>query len=89
MMDQERWNKLRETFDTEELFWENGDWCDANELDYDLMDWLECSTTRPSFDMMLLFDKHGYPVLCKERDSFGWLIGAVFDKKTGKEIVFG
>ena len=89
MMDQERWGKLKETFETEELFWEHGDWCNAYDLDYDIEDWLECSTTRPSFCMIHEFDLHGYSVFPTERDSFGWLIGAVLDRKTGKEIIFG
>jgi len=89
MMDQERWSKLQEAFDTEELFWKDGDSCDANELDFNIMEWLECSGTSPSCEMMNLFRDHGYSVLCKERDSFGWLIGAVLDRKTGKEIIFG
>ena len=89
MMDQEKWTKLKQTFDTEELFWENGTWCDANELDFDIMEWLECDSTCPSGRMIQEFREHGYSVYPTDRDSFGWLVGAVADRRTKKEIIFG
>lgn len=90
MMNDERWNKLRETFDNEKLFAEQN-WIDGDDesLELNLQDWLECDSRSPSGRMMQEFSRHGYRVYAGERDSFGWLIGVVQDKKTGKEICFG
>ena len=88
MMDQAKWNKLNEAFDTEENWWEPG----ANndyDLGIDLFDWLDCSTSRPSGTMIQEFNNHGYDVECYERDSFGWLVAGVKEKKSGKVILFG
>ena len=88
MMDQEKWAKLEETFNDETQEWESG--CiDYTTLDFDIMGWLDCSTRGPSWEMMAEFEKNGYKVVCHERDSFGWLIGGVRQKSTGKEIIFG
>lgn len=90
MMDQEKWTLLRETFDNEANFGEEG-WYSANEgyPPFDLMEWLECSTVRPSLKMVEIFQDHGYDVYPAERDSFGWLIGVVKDRTTKRRISFG
>ena len=88
MMDQNRWNKLEEVFDNEELFWQD-DGIGEEETELNLMDWLECDSTRPSGKMIREFNDHGYRVFAAERDSFGWLIGCVMQGKTGKKIYFG
>ena len=90
MMDQKNWDLLRETFDNGDNFDEE-DWYIANEgyPPFNLMEWLECSTVRPSFRMMDEFYKHGYDVYPAEKDSFGWLIGVVCDRKTDRRISFG
>lgn len=100
MMNEERWTKLRETFDNEanfEAFTEN-DWTTYwyttgipgdEGIAADLFDWLECSSSRPSIDMIREFREHGYNVRPGERDSFGWLTGIVHDTVTGRNICFG
>lgn len=88
MMDQSRWDKLKEVFDNEELFWESN--CiEEGEAGIDLFDWLDCDSRSPSGAMKKEFLDHGYVVKKVEGDSFGWLIGCVQELKTGKEIIFG
>lgn len=101
MMNQERWTKLRETFDDESKFEKERIDDDYYEEWYttgvpgdlgiasDLFDWLECSGCRPSLEMMREFREHGYSVRAGERDSFGWLTGIVHDSVTGRNICFG
>ena len=100
MMNEERWNKLRETFDDEskfEKFEEDGwvtEWYTTGipgdeGIAAELFDWLECSSSRPSIEMMREFMEHGYNVRRGEGDSFGWLTGIVHDNKTGRNICFG
>ena len=90
MMDQGNWTKLREEFDNKDNFNEAG-WYTANDgyPPFSLEDWLECSTMMPAWRMMDEFEKNGYHVYAGERDSFGWLIGVVEDKRTGRKMTFG
>lgn len=90
MMDQRKWEILDEAFQKDEKFSEEGY---ANDYDFeniDLMDWLECDSRGPSWDMIDEFLDNGYSVFAIEKDSFGWLIGGV-QKKEGSEriITFG
>lgn len=101
MMNEERWTKLRETFDNEanfEPFTEDGYttyWYNTGVpgdlgIAADLFDWLECSGCRPSNAMIKEFQEHGYNVRPGDRDSFGWLTGIVCDSAvTGRYICFG
>ena len=100
MMNEERWAKLRETFDNEANFeaFEEDDYTEywyttgiPGDLGIasDLMDWLECSSVCPNYKMVQEFKDHGYSVRPGERDSFGWLTGVVRDSITGRKICFG
>ena len=98
MMNEERWAKLRETFDDaskfEKIEEDGSEWYTTGipgdlGIAGDLYDWLECSSTRPSFEMTQEFRDHGYRVYPGERDSFGWLTGIVRDSVTGRKICFG
>lgn len=90
MMNPERWKELEETFKKDEDFDKDGYYVANNGYpEFDVMDWLECSTTSPSWRMMDIFRNHGYDVYPGEKDSFGWLIGIVEEKKSGRRIVFG
>ena len=102
MMNEERWAKLRETFDDESKFvkevFDDGEyieeWYDSGipgdlGIASDLFDWLECSGCRPSSEMMKEFREHGYNVRRGDGDSFGWLTGIVHDSVTGRNICFG
>lgn len=99
-MTEERWKQLRETFDDPNNFEEidedgwKSEWYTTGVpgklgIAADLYNWLECSSTRPSNDMIRKFAEHGYRVHPGERDSFGWLTGVVTDKTTGRNICFG
>lgn len=90
MMTEENWKQLEDEFKKNECFDENN-WYTANGgyPPFDLMDWLDCSSTRPSWDMVDEYKRRGYRVFPVERDSFGWLIGAVEDNKSGRRITFG
>lgn len=100
MMNEERWTKLRETFDNEANFekvTEDGyteEWYTTGipgdlGISGELMDWLECTSTRPSYDMIREFRNHGYSVYPGDHDSFGWLVGIVHDSVTDRKICFG
>ena len=91
MMTEEKWKQLEQVFRKEDNFNDEG-WFDNDgekRLPFDLMACLDCNSTRPSWDMMDEFRRHGYRVDPVERDSFGWLIGAVQDNRTGRRIAFG
>lgn len=91
MMTEENWKQLEQEFEKDEMFdkdgWYIGDEC--GNPPFNLMAWLECSSTRPSWKMTCEFVDRGYRVYPEELDSFGWLIGTVVDKKTGRKITFG
>lgn len=89
MMNQDDWNKLRETFNDETKFDHDGYYCEDDGFDFEIMDWLECSSVSPSWNMKQEFARHGYYVYPGESDSFGWLIGIVKDRTTGRMITFG
>lgn len=101
MMNQERWDKLRETFDDGSKFEKVEDEWGYTEEWYttgipgdegiagELFDWLECSSSRPSSAMIKEFNDHGYSVRRGDGDSFGWLTGIVRDSVTGRKICFG
>lgn len=96
MMDQKRWELLEKAFeeaDKFELDEESGYWEWSHDSEFEgmnLMDWLECNSMRPDYKMWDEFTKHGYTVFAAEKDSFGWLVGAV--KRTDnpkRRIAFG
>lgn len=96
MMNAERWKMLRDTFDdgTKFKIFDGAEWYDTGipgdlGISSDLYGWLECSSTRPSFEMTREFREHGYTVKPGEVDSFGWLTGIVHDSQTGRNICFG
>lgn len=96
MMNEERWQKLREVFNDPKNFtpdyseyWYNTGVPGDLGIASDLFDWLECSGSRPSYKMIEEFREHGYSVRPGERDSFGWLTGIVTDLETGRKICFG
>lgn len=89
MMNQERWKLLEDEFKEEKNFDEEGNYtANGGYPPFDLMEWLECDTTSPNWKMVKEFGDHGYRVYPAERDSFGWLVGAVSNRK-GKRIYFG
>lgn len=95
MMDQAKWKLLEEAFEKADQFEtdESGYWEWADESQFeglDLMDWLECDSRGPDYQMWAEFEEKGYTVFAAEKDSFGWLIGAV--KRTlepKRRITFG
>lgn len=91
MMNQENWEALFKAFDEEEPWWE-GNYADENEFEgLNLMDWLECDSRGPDWNMVIEFVRRGYDVFPVENDSFGWLVGGVRRKldPSGKVITFG
>lgn len=99
MMDQEKWKKLEMAFDLNEPWWGGNIYADESEfmnlgnesIDLNLMDWLDCNSKGPSYEMINEFEKNGYKVYPIERDSFGYLIGGVkkINDPRGVVITFG
>lgn len=87
-MTQTNWDTLRKFFDDPNNFDKDGYAYDSN-VGFNLMEWLDCSSTCPSWDMRMAFADNGYHVYSGESDSFGWLIGIVEDRKTHRMITFG
>lgn len=89
-MDQEKWDLLEQAFKDDSKFNEEGYSHDSEFEGMSLMDWLNCSSVRPDWDMMDEFSDHGYHVFAVERDSFGWLIGGVRrENDFSRTICFG
>lgn len=87
--------KLKELFDAKDDFYTIIDKghklveynTEANELSLEACEYLICSDGSVNYSNKKILENNGFKVYPKEKDSFGWLVGAI--GKNNRELIFG